>query len=178
MNVILLVTLGALFIITIILVILVMKLSRELKVARENIDKVLVEYKQSRDSLFEKLSSVQEDTESQINILRLDNIISLTNETGKYVEGKIEDDAFIKDIGYFRISRLTDKSNGDVTVVYYNDAGSKTHTETLSNNKLKYSTEYIKDKLCKGYEYNEDGKVIFEYKYNDVGEVDEMKEIV
>lgn len=179
MNIVLLVMLSILVLLIIFGVIVLLKVFGEVKNVRQELCKTIAEYKQNKDSVVERLNWVKENTERQVNLLRLDNVISLTNEVGKYVEGKIEDDIFIKNIGYFRISKLIDKESGDVTVVYYDDEGVKTHTETFNcNNKLKYAAEYEKGKLSHGIEYNETGKVIFEYEYDGSGEINSRTEYV
>lgn len=107
----------------------------------------------------------------QIGNLQLANYIDFANEIHKSKDYTYEDENFIQDVGHCKIVKIKDKKNGEVTHVYYDHQGNKSHTETFTNEILKYSMMYDNKKLVKGFEYNLDGDVIFEYEYNEAGEI-------
>lgn len=113
-----------------------------------------------------------------VNNLRLDNLINLTNEIGKYKEGIYEDEHFLQEVGHCKIIKLTDKNTKEVTQVYYHANGEKAYTETFTNGKLKYTMKYENGKLITGTEFNEEGETLFEYFYDDAEEISKKIEYI
>ena len=112
-----------------------------------------------------------QNTVRLVNNLRLDNLINVSNEIGKYKNGVVEDEHFLQEVGSCKIIKLTDKQSGEITEVYYNEDGEKSHTQTFLNNVLKYEMQYSNGVLSKGFEYNDEGQVIFAYGYDEAGEI-------
>ena len=106
-----------------------------------------------------------------VNNLRLDNLINVSNEIGKYKQGVYEDDHFLQEVGYCKIIKLIDKNTKEVTQVYYNENGEKSYTETFDNETLKYKMKYENGKLRNGIEFNKNGEIIFEYFYDEAEEI-------
>ena len=106
-----------------------------------------------------------------ISTLKIDNLISITNEINKYRQGVLEDEFFLQEVGHCKIIKFTDKSNNDFTEVFYNDSGEKLYAETYSEDKLKFLIKYQNDKIKDGIEFDKDGNVIFEYFYNEAEEI-------
>jgi hypothetical protein len=113
-----------------------------------------------------------------VNNLRLDNLINVSNEISKYKEGTYEDKHFLQEVGHCKIIKLTDKNNGEVTHVYYDENGEKSHTETFDKDVLKYAMKYENGKLKNGVELNQNGEILFEYFYDDAEEVSKKIEYI
>ncbi|MEA2029618.1 MAG: hypothetical protein U9N49_11670 [Campylobacterota bacterium] len=118
-----------------------------------------------------QLENSFQNTVRLINNLRLDNLINVSNEIGKYKNGIVEDEYFLQEVGSCKIIKFTDKQSGEITEVYYNEDGEKSHTQTFLKDKLKYEMKYTNGILSHGVEYNEQGQVIFAYEYDEAGEV-------
>ncbi|WP_375724115.1 hypothetical protein LXN10_01050 [Arcobacter sp. KX21116] len=113
-----------------------------------------------------------------VNNLRLDNLINVSNEIGKYKEGIFEDEHFLQEVGHCRVIRLTDKVSGNITNVHYNENGEKSYTETYSSDFLIYKMNYQSGKLISGVEFNNNGDILFEYFYDDAEEVKKKIEYI
>lgn len=118
-----------------------------------------------------QLENSFQNTVRLVNNLRLDNLINVSNEIGKYKNGIVEDEYFLQEVGSCKIIKFTDKQSNEVTEVYYNESGEKSHTQTFLEDKLKYEMKYTDGKLSNGVEYNEQGQIIFAYEYDEAGEV-------
>ncbi|MGE4444904.1 MAG: hypothetical protein AB7E37_08055 [Candidatus Altimarinota bacterium] len=113
-----------------------------------------------------------------VNNLRLDNLINVSNEIGKYKKGIYEDEHFLQEVGFCKIIKLTDKNSGEVTNVYYDENGDKSHTETYDKDTLKYAMKYENGKLKNGVEFNQNGEILFEYFYDDAEEISQKIEYI
>lgn len=125
----------------------------------------------------ENLSNIEQLT-SLINSLRVNNLIELTNELAKHQELTIETDEFVKQLGDCKVLKLEDKHSGQVTQIYYDD-GMKRSSDTFSGDVLKYQMFYnALGKAEKGLELDTMGNVIFEYIYDDAGEISKKVEFL
>jgi len=106
-----------------------------------------------------------------IKYLKLDNILSASNEVAKCKENICENEHFVQQFGYCKIVKITDKHSGEVTKVSYDEFGRKSSAQTYSGDILKYAMEYRDDRLIRGIEYEISGKVSFEYEYDEADEV-------
>lgn len=106
-----------------------------------------------------------------VNNLRLDNLINVSNEISKYKQGIYEDEHFLQEVGFCKIIKISDKKSGDITNVYYDENGQKLNTETYNGEVLKYSMQYENNKLKIGKEFDANGKISFEYFYDDLEEI-------
>lgn len=113
-----------------------------------------------------------------VNNLRLDNLINVSNEIGKYKEGIYEDTHFLQEVGHCKIIRVTDKKSNEITNVYYDDKGEKSYTETFDSDKLKYTMKYENGKLRNGIELDKNGEILFEYIYDDAEEITKKIEYI
>lgn len=113
-----------------------------------------------------------------VNNLRLDNLINVSNEIGKYKQGIYEDEHFFQEVGFCKIIRISDKNSGDITNVYYGENGEKSYTETYAGDVLKYSMQYENNKLKIGKEFDINGKISFEYYYDNVEEITKKIEYI
>ncbi|MEA2019704.1 MAG: hypothetical protein U9N59_14785 [Campylobacterota bacterium] len=118
-----------------------------------------------------QLENSFQNTVRLVNNLRLDNLINVSNEIGKYKNGIVEDEYFLQEVGSCKVIKFTDKQSKEVTEVYYNELGEKSHTQTFLEDNLKYEMKYLSGLLSQGVEYDKQNQVIFAYEYNEAGEV-------
>ena len=107
----------------------------------------------------------------QVLNLKIDNYVNTANKTLNSKEHTYENEFFTQEFGHCKIVKIIDKKDSSVTYVYYNENGGKSYTETFSENILKYSAHYQDDKLNRGCEYDPHANLLFEYFYNEIGEV-------
>ena len=149
--------------------------NNDIKLSTSSIEEKEKNYKKSKDkitiNLGTKLENYFTNITKIISTLKIDNLISITNEINKYRQGVLEDEFFLQEVGHCKIIKFTDKSNNDFTEVFYNDSGEKLYAETYSEDKLKFLIKYQNDKIKDGIEFDKDGNVIFEYFYNEAEEI-------
>ena len=145
--------------------------NNDIKLSTSSIEDKVENYIKSQDkttiNLGTKLENYFTNITKIISTLKIDNLISITNEINKYRQGVLEDEFFLQEVGHCKIIKFTDKSNNDFTEVFYNDSGEKLYAETYSEDKLKFLIKYQNDKIKDGIEFDKDGNVIFEYFYNE-----------
>lgn len=125
--------------------------------------------KQSITSLLEQLTT-------QVQKLCADNLVSLTNELAKHQELEINTDDFIKKLGDCKVTQIEDKHSGQITQIHYQN-NVKRRSDTFSGDKLKYQMEYNEGgKPNVGREFDSIGNIIFEYIYDDAGEINKRVE--
>lgn len=108
---------------------------------------------------------------SLVQTLRIENIVEITNELSKHNELRVETPDFIKHLGDCKVLKIEDTYSGQFTQVFYEN-GIKRSTNTFSGEKLKYQMFYDETgKAQRGIEFDSDGNTIFEYIYDDAGEV-------
>ncbi len=107
----------------------------------------------------------------QVSNLKIDNYINTANKTLDFQEHTCENEFFIQEFGHCKIVKIIDKKDNSVTNIYYNENEKKSYTETFNENILIYSAHYENDKLNRGCEYDSHANLIFEYFYNEIGEV-------
>jgi hypothetical protein len=106
-----------------------------------------------------------------VQSLRIQNISELINELASHQELKIETEDSIKHLGECKITRIEDKQTGQDTQIFYEN-GNKSLSETYQGSSLKYRMEYNPTGLfVKGTEFDSDENPIFEYEYDEAGEV-------
>lgn len=128
------------------------------------LNQIAFDEKQQQITRFEQLSK-------QLNTLRIDNIVDLTNELGKHNELQVDSEDFVKYLGDCKVLKIEDKHTGQITQVFYEN-GVKRSTETYSGDDIKYQMFYDSSgKAQRGLEFNEKGLVAFEYNYDAAGEV-------
>ena len=149
--------------------------NNDIKLSTSSIEDKVENYIKSQDknaiNLGTKLDNYFTNITKIISTLKIDNLISITNEINKYRQGVLEDEFFLQEVGHCKIIKFTDKSNNDFTEVFYNDSGEKLYAETYSEDKLKFLIKYQNDKIKDGIEFDKDGNVIFEYFYNEAEEI-------
>ena len=149
--------------------------NNDIKLSTSSIEDKVENYIKSQDknaiNLGTKLDNYFTNITKIISTLKIDNLISITNEVNKYRQGILEDEFFLQEVGHCKIIKFTDKSNNDFTEVFYNDSGEKLYAETYSEDKLKFLIKYQNDKIKDGIEFDKDGNVIFEYFYNEAEEI-------
>lgn len=120
----------------------------------------------------ETIQSIENGTlhlHTKFDQLRTINYVDLTNA---FQNGVLEDDHFIREAEKCRVTRITDKMTGDLTQVTYTEHGEKNETNTFDQNgHLKYKMQFLSGHLFKGYEYDMDGRIVFEYDYDEAEEV-------
>lgn len=127
--------------------------------------------KQSMTSLLEQITT-------QVQKLRADNLVSLTNELAKHQELEISTDDFIKKLGDCKVTQIEDKHTGQVTHIHYEN-NVKRRSDTFSGTKLKYQMIFSEDgKPSVGTEFDNAGNTIFEYTYDDAGEINKRVETI
>ncbi|WP_160064999.1 hypothetical protein [Psychromonas sp. L1A2] len=115
--------------------------------------------------------SLKEQIASNVQSMKIENAIDLTNKLTEGRDLKVETKDFIKHLGGCKVTKIEDKAANQKTEIIYKD-GLKVASETYANNKLKYIMSYDKNgKLSKGEEFCDQGKLAFEYQYNEAGEV-------
>ena len=110
-------------------------------------------------------------SKQQIASLKLTNYIDAANGIYQSQEHTYENEFFIQEVGHCKIVKIIDKQDQSVTNVYYNENEKKSYTETFNENLLTYSAHYAEDKLTRGCEYDVKANLLFEYFYNEIGEV-------
>lgn len=149
--------------------------NNDIKLSTSSIEDKVENYIKLQDkttiNLGTKLENYFTNITKIISTLKIDNLISITNEINKYRQGILEDEFFLQEVGHCKIIKFTDKSNNDFTEVFYNDSGEKLYAETYSEDKLKFLIKYQNDKIKDGIEFDKDGNVIFEYFYNEAEEI-------
>ena len=149
--------------------------NNDIKLSTSSIEDKVENYIKLKDkitiNLGTKLENYFTNITKIISTLKIDNLISITNEINKYRQGVLEDEFFLQEVGHCKIIKFTDKSNNDFTEVFYNDSGEKLYAETYSEDKLKFLIKYQNDKIKDGIEFDKDGNVIFEYFYNEAEEI-------
>lgn len=149
--------------------------NNDIKLSTSSIEDKVENYIKLQDkttiNLGTKLENYFTNITKIISTLKIDNLISITNEVNKYRQGILEDEFFLQEVGHCKIIKFTDKSNNDFTEVFYNDSGEKLYAETYSEDKLKFLIKYQNDKIKDGIEFDKDGNVIFEYFYNEAEEI-------
>ena len=149
--------------------------NNDIKLSTSSIEDKVENYIKSQDknaiNVGTKLENYFTNITKIISTLKIDNLISITNEINKYRQGVLEDEFFLQEVGHCKIIKFTDKSNNDFTEVFYNDSGEKLYAETYSEDKLKFLIKYQNDKIKDGIEFDKDGNVIFEYFYNEAEEI-------
>ncbi len=122
-----------------------------------------------------KLSLLEQLT-SQLQSLRTDNLVSLTNELAKHQELRIENDDFVKQLGDCKVTKIKDKHSGQISHLIYQD-GLKQRSDTYAEEQLKYQMHFDETgKPQQGLEFDEQGNCIFEYHYNAAGEIEQRIE--
>lgn len=149
--------------------------NNDIKLSTSSIEDKVENYIKLQDkttiNLGTKLENYFTNITKIISTLKIDNLISITNEINKYRQGVLEDEFFLQEVGHCKIIKFTDKSNNDFTEVFYNDSGEKLYAETYSEDKLKFLIKYQNDKIKEGIEFDKDGNEIFEYFYNEAEEI-------
>ncbi|MDE1234729.1 chemotaxis protein [Vibrio aestuarianus] len=119
-----------------------------------------------------------EQLTTQIQQLRADNLVSLTNELARHQELTIDTDDFVKRLGDCKVTQIEDKHSGQVTHIYYEN-GKKRSSDTFAGNQLKYQMTFNHDgKPVRGCEFDQAGNLVFEYLYDDAGEISKRIETV
>lgn len=131
-------------------------------VARMSIDS-----KNTIEQLTDKIDVIR----NSMRFIKLDNLVTMNNELAKYREGVYEDEYFIQEVGECKILKITDKSNGEITHITYNESGHIQQTNSYLNDVLLFTMEYVNGKLETGNKYNQNGQKAFSYKYNGIGEI-------
>lgn len=140
------------------------EVKKDTKIFKVNFEKYHLNNKNQLENSFQ-------NTVKLVNNLRLDNLINVANEIGKYKNGVVEDEHFLQEVGHCKIIKFTDKQTNEVTNVYYDENGEKSYTQTYLNDYLKYEMIYTNGLLSQGAEFNNLKQVIFAYQYDEVGEV-------
>jgi hypothetical protein len=118
----------------------------------------------------ERIAQLEQLT-TQIQKLRADNLVSLINELAKHQELTLETDDFLKKLGDCKVTQIEDKHSGQITQVYYEN-GIKRSSDTYAGDNLRYQMLFNEDgKPVKGSEFDDQGNLIFEYIYDDAGEI-------
>jgi len=122
-----------------------------------------------------KLSLLEQLT-SQIQSLRADNLVSLTNELAKHQDLTIENVDFVKQLGDCKVTKIKDKHSGQISHIHYQN-GLKQRSDTYAGEQLKYQMHFDEtSKAQQGLEFDEQGNCIFEYHYNAAGEIEQRIE--
>ncbi|WGV98563.1 chemotaxis protein [Vibrio sp. YMD68] len=125
--------------------------------------------KQSSRAMLEQLTA-------QIQRLRADNLVSLTNELAQHQDLKLVTDDFIKTLGECKVTHIEDKHSGQMTNIYY-EQNIKRRSDTFAGELLKYQMLFNKDgKPSVGREFDTMGNLVFEYTYDDAGEISKRVE--
>jgi hypothetical protein len=119
-----------------------------------------------------------EQLTSQVQTLRIDNIVELTNALCKHQELTVNTNDFVKHLGDCKVLKIEDKLTGQYTLVTYEN-GLKTSTSTYAGESLKYQMFFDESgKAERGIELNAQGEIAFEYYYDKAGEVSKRIEFV
>ncbi|MFS1437036.1 hypothetical protein [Shewanella sp. 10N.286.48.A6] len=150
------------------------------KISTNTINNSINEIEKSQKTLAfshkqEQLSNFEQLTKS-IHTLRIENTIEITNELGKHTELTVDTEEFTKQLGNCKVLKITDKHSGQVTQVYYEN-GVKRSSDTFANEQLKYQMFYSADgNPEKGLEFNGQEQIVFEYLYDEAGEINQRTE--
>lgn len=144
----------------------------------ENFDELRKISKQTNfASLQQQLSNFEQLT-NQVQKLRIENAIELTNALCKHQELQVTTDAFIKHLGECKVLKIEDKLTGQFTLVSYEN-DKKISTSTYSENLLKYQMFFDESEQAeRGVELNSHGEIIFEYHYDKAGEINKRVEFI
>jgi len=125
-----------------------------------------IAFKNQQDNL-----SNLEQLSSFVNTLRINNLIELTNALAKHQALSVETEDFIKVLGDCKVLTLKDKHSGQTTEIHYEN-GIKVSSDTFADDTLKYQMFYSESGNAeKGVELDANGNIIFEYLYDDAGEI-------
>ena len=106
-----------------------------------------------------------------ISSLKTQNIADLTNAVVQQQGLQVETDDMIQFFDNCKVSKAVDKHTGQVTQFTYSN-GMKSSSETFADGKLKYQMEFSSlGKPLKGLELDDQGKALFEYHYDEAGEI-------
>tara|TARA_B100000700_G_C15051492_1_gene860521 strand:+ start:190 stop:978 length:789 start_codon:yes stop_codon:yes gene_type:complete len=143
--------------------------SDTVKEAFASLDKRQAAY--SFKSKQENLANIEQLT-NLIQTLRLNNLVELTNEVARHQDLKIENEEFVKRLGDCKVTRIEDKYSGQITQIYYEN-NIKRSSDTFAGDSLKYQMFYnASGQPERGLEFNSEGQTIFEYLYDETGEVE------
>ncbi|WP_028109584.1 hypothetical protein [Ferrimonas futtsuensis] len=118
----------------------------------------------------ERLALVEQVTQ-QIQSLKINNAVDLTNALMEGRDLKVETEEFVKHLGECKVTSMEDKLSGQVTEILYEE-GRKVASRTFENGLLKYQIQFDgQGRAVKGEEFGSDGEVAFEYRYDLAGEV-------
>lgn len=125
--------------------------------------------KQSSQATLEQLTA-------QIQRLRTDNLVSLTNELAQHQDLQLVTDDFIKTLGECKVTQIEDKHSGQMTRIYY-EQNIKRRSDTFAGELLKYQMVFNEDgKPSVGREFDAKGNLVFEYTYDEAGEISKRVE--
>ncbi|TYL46652.1 hypothetical protein [Marinomonas sp. IMCC 4694] len=117
-----------------------------------------------------------EQLTNQVQMLRIENIVELTNELGKHKKLQVNSNDFIKHLGDCKVVKIEDKTTGQFTQIHYEN-GIKRSTNTFAGNNLKYQMFFDDTgKAERGIELNDKGEITFEYHYDVAGEINKRVE--
>ncbi|NQZ04687.1 hypothetical protein [Idiomarina sp.] len=123
----------------------------------------------------ENLANLEQLT-SLIQTLRVSNLVELSNELARHQDLTIENEEFVKCLGDCKVTRVEDKYSGQITQIYYEN-NIKRSSDTYAGDLLKYQMFYsASGKPQRGLELNSAGQPIFEYLYDETGEVESQTE--
>ena len=122
-----------------------------------------------------ELKSTHEQHLSQllsfISSLRIENIADLTNALVQKNGLQVETNDMVQFFDDCKVSKALDKNTGQLTTFIYTN-GIKSLSETFADGKLKYQMEFSSlGKPIKGTELNDEGNLVFEYHYDEAGEI-------
>lgn len=119
----------------------------------------------------ENLANLEQLT-TLVQNLRVDNLVELSNELARHQDLSVENSEFVKSLGDCKVTRIKDKYSGQVTQIYYEN-NIKRSSDTFVGDTLKYQMFYnATGKPERGLEFNSTGLPIFEYCYDETGEVE------
>jgi len=167
---------------------------KNVKISNEllKIDERIIKYNSIKNKLFEELKEKQNTIYDQnndnytninnyllsnqveithkIDMIRLSNFINVTNEISKYKNGIEENDNFIKEIGFGKVVQIINKEDNEITKIsYLND--NEYESKIFVNDIIKYLMQYENNTLVKSSEYDKNHNIIFDYAYNEAGEI-------
>ncbi|MBU2024927.1 MAG: hypothetical protein KJ609_19340 [Gammaproteobacteria bacterium] len=119
-----------------------------------------------------------EQLTKQVQMLRIENIVELTNSLGEHNELQVDTDDFIKYLGDCKVLKIEDKLTGQFTQINYEN-GVKRSSDTFLGDELKYQMFFDElGKAQRGIEFNDQNEVIFEYHYDQAGEINKRIEFI
>lgn len=149
------------------------QLNKQLQLVLSKIDEVYTlnnVFEKTSIDIKNKINTQFERILQTVNSLKIENYIEINNMINKYKKLEVEDAHFIQELGDYKIVRIVDKATNEVTDITYEN-GVKKETRTFQNDLLKYATEYENGVLNKGFEFDLNGDILFEYEYNAIGEI-------